>query len=199
MLGTYSAVADKSCAASEYEMGTRRGCACPLVRTGSSGGRLVSGSVARTWLQIRVDLEGGGGIECEPPPGRIFIVGPGHSFAQLAEAIDASFGRWDLSHLHVFELPDKRQVGFADVDDPGVLSHDELKVATELKPGEAFTYVFDLGDDWRHRCRVLADKLDPTDEYGPGPLPNRPVPIWGWGWIPDQYGRESAEELDLEG
>ena len=24
-----------------------------------------------------------------------------------------------------------------------------------------------------------------------GPLPKRPVAIWGWGWIPDQRGRES--------
>ncbi len=30
------------------------------------------------------------------------LVGPGHSFEQLAEAIDAAFARWDLSHLHAF-------------------------------------------------------------------------------------------------
>jgi hypothetical protein len=156
--------------------------------------------VARTWLQIRVELEGGGGIECDPRPGRQFIVGPSHSFAQFAEAIDMAFGRWDLSHLHLFELPDGRRVGFPEeIGEDGWLDHDELKVAAEINPGEQFTYVFDLGDDWRHRCRALPEKLDPRDEYGSGPLPKRPVPIWGWGWIPDQYGRESAEELDLHG
>jgi hypothetical protein len=31
--------------------------------------------VARTWLQIRVELEGGRDVVCDPPPGRIFIVG----------------------------------------------------------------------------------------------------------------------------
>ncbi len=112
-----------------------------------------------------------------------------------------AFGRWDLSHLHLFELPDGRRVGLPDdeLGEDGWLDHDELKVAAEINPGEQFTYVFDLGDDWRHRCQALPEKLDPRDEYGPGPLPKRPVPIWGWGWIPDQYGRESAEELDLNG
>jgi hypothetical protein len=47
--------------------------------------------MARTWLRIRVDLLGGGGIVCNPSPGRIFLVGPSHSFEQFAEAIDAAF------------------------------------------------------------------------------------------------------------
>jgi hypothetical protein len=34
--------------------------------------------VARTWLRIKVDLLGAGGITCDPAPGRIFIVGPSH-------------------------------------------------------------------------------------------------------------------------
>jgi hypothetical protein len=65
-------------------------------------------------------------------------------------------------------------------------------VARELKPGDEFEFVFDFGDDWRHRCRVLEEKVDPADEYGP--IPGRPVPIWGWGWIPDQYGRLTLED-----
>jgi len=65
-------------------------------------------------------------------------------------------------------------------------------VARELAPGDQFTYTFDLGDNWRHRCRVLAEKVDPIEEYGP--RPRGPVPIWGWGWIPDQYGRLSLED-----
>lgn len=151
--------------------------------------------MARTWLQIWVELEGGRDIVCDPPPGRIFIVGPGHTFAQLAEAIDVAFARWDFAHLHVFELPDGREVGFADVDpgEHGWLDHDALKVASELSPGDEFRYTFDLGDDWRHRCRVLPEKADPRQEWGPGPLPRRPVAIWGWGWMPDQYGRVTLD------
>lgn len=151
--------------------------------------------MARTWLQVRVELLGGRDIECNPPPGRIFIVGPSHSFEQFAEAIDAAFARWDLSHLHEFELPDGRRIGFPSDDYAPELvweDHAVLKVARELKPGQEFSYVFDFGDDWRHRCRVLDEKADPVEEYGSPP--QRPVPIWGWGWIPDQYGRETLED-----
>lgn len=136
-------------------------------------------------------------MDCDPSPGRIFIVGPRHTFEQLAEAIDVGFARWDLSHLHVFELADGRRVGFP--DDPfdlgmGWLDHAELKVARELKPGEVFTYVFDLGDDWHHRCTILQDKVDPVTEYGMPP--STPAAIWGWGTIPDQYGRRSFGEVE---
>jgi hypothetical protein len=153
--------------------------------------------VARTWLRIRVDLLGGGGITCDPPPGRVFIVGPSHTFADFAESIDAAFARWDRSHLHEFELADERLVGFPDDSfEPDVLWHDHatLKVARELKPGDEFSYVFDLGDNWRHRCVVDREKADPLEEYGE--IPARPVAIWGWGWIPDQYGRESFHDGD---
>jgi hypothetical protein len=153
--------------------------------------------MARTWLRIRVDLLGGGGIVCDPPPGRIFIVGPSHSFAQLAEAIDAAFARWDLSHLHDFKLADGRLIGYPDDDfapDLVWLDHARLKVAREVKPGEEFEYVFDLGDNWCHRCVVEREKADPVEEYGE--VPDRPVAIWGWGSIPDQYGRRSFDGDD---
>ena len=153
--------------------------------------------MARTWLQVRVDLLEGLAVPLDPAPGRIFIVGPGHTFAQLAVAIDAAFARWDLSHLHVFELADGRRIGYPD-DDLALgtpwLDHGALKVAREVRPGESFTYVFDLGDDWRHRCSVLPEKIDPFDELGPAP--RHPVAIWGWGTIPDQYGRTSFEDAD---
>jgi hypothetical protein len=150
--------------------------------------------VARTWLQIRVDLLGGGGIDCDPSPGRIFIVGPSHSFELFAEAIDAAFARWDLSHLHSFELSDGRLIGFPDdTFEPDVvwLDHAKLNVARALELGEEFEYVFDLGDNWRHRCTVAKEKIDPVDVYGV--VPDRPVVIEGWGSIPDQYGRRSFD------
>lgn len=131
----------------------------------------------------------------EPPPGRTMIVAPAHSFAQLADAINTAFARWDLSHLHEFELADGRRIGFPSDDYAPDLEwedHAALKVARELGPGDEFEFVFDFGDDWRHRCRVLDEKIDPAEEYGP--LPDRPVPIWGWGQIPDQYGRETLDE-----
>ena len=121
------------------------------------------------------------------------MVGPSHSFADFAEAIDFAFARWDLSHLHEFELTDGRRIGFADADpdEHSWLDHTALRVAREVGPGETFRYVFDLGDDWRHTCQVMGEKVDPRQEYGE--LPKRPVALWGWGWIPDQYGRETFE------
>jgi hypothetical protein len=151
--------------------------------------------VARTWLQIRVDLLGGGGMDLRPPPGRILIVAPSHTFEQLADAINQAFARWDLSHLHEFELSDGRRIGFpSDEFAPELVweDHAKLKVCRELKPGDEFTFTFDLGDNWSHRCTVDPEKADPVEEYGAMPL--QPVAIWGWGSIPDQYGRSSFEE-----
>lgn len=153
--------------------------------------------MARTWLQIRVDLVSGHGIDFTPSPGRVFIVGPSHTFEQFANAINAAFARWDLAHLHQFELADGRRIGFPDDDfapDLGWLDHTRLKVAREAKPGDAFEFVFDFGDGWTHRCTVLAEKADPMEEYGG--VPRGPVAIWGWGAIPDQYLRESFEDVD---
>jgi len=150
--------------------------------------------MARTWLRIRVDLLGGGGIDCDPSPGRIFLVGPSHTFEQFAEAINAAFARWDLSPLHNVELKDGRLIGYPDDSfSPELewLDHAKLKVANELKPGDEFEYVFDLGDNWRHRCTVEADKGDPVEEYGI--VANMPAPIWGWGSIPEQYGRRAFD------
>jgi hypothetical protein len=149
--------------------------------------------VARTWLQIKVVLVGGLGGELEPPPGRVFAVAPSTSFARLAEAINVAFGRWDFSHLHRFELADGRWVGFEDIDfeQQGWVDHG-AKVGSLLKPGDEFGFVFDFGDDWRHRCRVLGEKLDPREEFGE--FPRAPVILWGWGWLPDQYGRETDDD-----
>lgn len=67
-----------------------------------------------------------------------------------------------------------------------------MMVANEAKPGDVFEYIFDLGDEWRHRCAVESEKADAVEEYGEETA--RPVAIWGWGSIPDQYGRTVFEE-----
>ncbi len=69
---------------------------------------------------------------------------------------------------------------------------DAITVASAVGVGSEFTYIFDLGDDWTHACRVLSDDVNAENEYGG--VPEEIVPVWGWGSIPDQYGRESADE-----
>ncbi len=133
-------------------------------------------------------------MDLKPPPGRILIVGPAHTFEQFAEAINQAFARWDLSHLHEFELSDGRRIGYPSEDfAPDLAWEDQakLKVCREVGPSDEFTFTFDFGDNWRHRCVVGSEKADPVEEYGEKPL--RPVAIWGWGSIPDQYGRTSSE------
>jgi len=114
-----------------------------------------------------------------PPP-------PNHSFGLLAAAIDDAFARWDRSHLHEFELKDGTRIGIADPDDDALLDEQRLHLS-RLKFGDQFVYVFDLGDDWAHLCTVGESSIDPVEALGA--LPRGPLPYFGWGNIPDQYGR----------
>src|SRR5439155_24834907 len=61
-----------------------------------------------------------------------------------------------------------------------------------LKPGEVFVYEFDFGDSWMHLCTVGEERIDPLDTVGI--VPATPLPYWGWGQIPDQYGRRWDED-----
>jgi len=145
--------------------------------------------MARTWLSIGVELVSGRGQDYWPRPGRIFAAARSHTFAQLAEAIDGAFARWDLAHLHLFTMADGTSITatrYWDGEAPqGAL--DSRITLYRLKPGEQFAYVFDLGDDWAHLCTVGDQKIDPAAELGM--IPDQPLPYWGWGDLPDQYGR----------
>jgi hypothetical protein len=149
----------------------------------------------RTWLSIRVELVEGRGERYWPRPGRLLAAATSHSFAQLANAIDDAFARWDRSHLHEFELEDGARIGMKDLesDDEGVLDETQEKVS-RLQSSQQFIYVFDLGDDWAHLCTVVEAGIDPLDVLGV--VPNAPLPFFGWGSIPDQYGRAWAKEDD---
>jgi len=148
-----------------------------------------------SWLIVRVILARHGGELLDDPPGRDLLVRASHSFAQLAKAIDTAFARWDLGHLHEFSLPDGTRIGMADADEFG--ADGELDEATEtigaasLKVGDSVAYVFDLGDSWEHDCTILRVNVDPHEELGAAP--RGIVPVFGWGAIPDQYGRTGPD------
>ena len=59
---------------------------------------------------MTVELLGGRGEELWPWPGRVFAVGPSHTFQDFADAINGAFARWDRSHLSMFTLADGRIV-----------------------------------------------------------------------------------------
>jgi hypothetical protein len=156
--------------------------------------------MARTWLSVTVELLGGRGEELWPWPGRVLAVGPSHTFMDLADAINDAFARWDRSHLSMFTLADGRVVTdeetgaelTASIGGPIRATMDiaTAKVAQVVQPGAEFQFTFDLGDDWTHRCLVGEEKIDPLEEWGV--RPDAPMPYWGWGSIPDQYGRRWA-------
>jgi hypothetical protein len=162
--------------------------------------------MARTWLSLTVELLGGRGDELWPWPGRVFAVGPSHTFMDLADAINDAFARWDRSHLSVFTLADGRVI--TDQETGGEMAGSirgpilapldiaVAKVVRTLKPGAEFQFTFDLGDAWTHRCVVGEAKVDPLEVLGI--RPDAPLPYWGWGSIPDQYGRRWAND-DGEG
>jgi len=145
--------------------------------------------MARTWLSIRVELVEGGGLESIwPRPGRIFAAARSHSFEVLATAIDDAFARWDRAHLHQFEFVDGTRIGEPEVndEDPELLDGRKLTLG-RLQGEEQFAYTFDLGDDWTHLCTVAPARIDPREALGI--VPDAPLPYWGWGDLPDQYGR----------
>jgi hypothetical protein len=78
------------------------------------------------------------------------------------------------------------------LDSPNTLDQERIQVASTLVKGDEFEFVFDFGDHWGHQCRVEEVGVDPEDLYGESP--ELPVPIWGWGSIPDQYGRRSEND-----
>lgn len=158
--------------------------------------------MARTWLSVTVELLGGRGEDLWPWPGRVFAVGPSHTFMDLADAVNDGFARWDRSHLSMFTLSDGRVItdvetgaemaGWSGGPITQPLDIESAKVARVVGPGAEFRFVFDLGDDWTHRCVVGEDKIDPREMLGIAP--KRPLPYWGWGSIPDQYGRRWADD-----
>jgi hypothetical protein len=136
-----------------------------------------------------VDLVEGRGKPLWPRPGRIFAAARGQSFEALATAIDDAFARWDRAHLHEFRLADGTRLTtpYGDEDELGPSLDDRRAKLSRLRPSERFLYTFDLGDDWTHLCTVGPDRIDPLEELGI--VPDVPLPYWGWGAIPDQYGR----------
>lgn len=147
---------------------------------------------------MRVILVRKGGEELADTPGRDLLVSSMHTFAELASARDRAFARWDLSHLHEFRLVDGRRIVMEEADDfeesASAQRLDERAHSLSsigLSLGDTFIYVFDLGDDWEHGCTVLRSDVDPEEEIGI--VPSEILPIFGWGTIPDQYGRLSPE------
>ncbi|MGH8908822.1 MAG: IS1096 element passenger TnpR family protein [Egibacteraceae bacterium] len=144
------------------------------------------------WMTIRVALTGHEGVRLVPQPGRVLLVHADHSFADLADAIDTAFARWDLTPVHEFAVEGRRLAAEPEASE-SVEDSDEVTVGeVGLRPGARFSYVFDPQRRWTHDCTVQRVGVDPYELTGDEP--ELPTPLLGWGTIPDQYGRRSEDE-----
>jgi len=146
--------------------------------------------VIDVWL-----LYGGGWEPPAKPPGRRLLAAGSATLAELAHAIDLAFARWDNAHLHCFELGNGSRyiLGGHDERDPPAADTQTITLqrAGLARIGVKFTYTFDLGDGWPDACEVVAQDDPPDFSRAPAAYmrTSLPVPIFGWGTIPDQYGR----------
>ena len=164
-------------------------------RTGTRPRQTQSRQARGIWWSIQVELIEGRGERCWPRPGRVLAAAANHSFEQLARAIDDAFARWDHSHAHEFRLSDGSHVGVPDpdFDDEGEFLDEKLTSLARLKPGDKFSYTFDFGDNWEHLCTVGHSAIDPVETLGL--VPDQPLPYFGWGALPDQYGRRWSDDV----
>jgi hypothetical protein len=123
------------------------------------------------------------------------LASPWHTLGDLAKAIDLAFARWDISHLHEFRVGETDYSSYPEGDEPD--SNNTLLGDLQLTVGSGFRYVFDLGDGWTHECVIDATDVDPEEVLGA--VTAQPVPFFGWGSIPDQYGRETESQDEDDG
>lgn len=143
------------------------------------------------WMTIRVVLSRQADDPLPHPPGRVLLAHADHAFADLAEAIDTAFGRWDLTPVHQFEV--EGRLLMSDTDGSDAESSDEVTLGeVGLRTGARFAYLFDIGEGWTHDCNVEAIGVDPFAVAGEEP--DLPVPVFGWGLLPDQYGRLTEDD-----
>jgi hypothetical protein len=90
---------------------------------------------------------------------RVVEVPDAASLAVLHEVVQEAMG-WEHSHLHEFEvngvrygLPDP---GFDPAFDTETLDESTTSLAVLLNTGDVAEYVYDFGDNWRHRLTVEA-------------------------------------------
>jgi hypothetical protein len=109
-------------------------------------------------VEVHVALD-----DITPPIWRRLVVPVDTTLAQLHHILQAAMG-WTDSHLHEFDIGGLRY------GDPDMLNEDRFEDDAQAfdasqvrlkdfsrKPGTAFTYVYDFGDNWRHT--ITLEKL----------------------------------------
>jgi len=108
-------------------------------------------------ITLRVELDG-----IEPSIWRQIAVDGDITLRALHHVIQAAFG-WTDAHLHEFNVEgytyamlDNEHVLEGDLNDDDLLLDDRKpKLHRLLYAGQCFTYLYDFGDNWAHKIRVV--------------------------------------------
>lgn len=136
--------------------------------------------MGQEWVQVRVELRSGWGVDLAPAPGRVLAIPPDTRFHELAIAIDVAFGRWELPVDQRFRRSSGELIdGMARVT--RVLGQQGSSVSYELGSGRTA---------WLHECicegAVQGDLIS---------RPEVPIVLLGWGSIPDPNFLETDPRL----
>jgi len=115
-------------------------------------------------LQLLIKL-----VESEPSIWRRVIVPERMTFADLHRVIQISMG-WSNSHLHQFEVEDKRLTEFEEDIENGAIDSRRVEIR-DLKinrRGRGFSYLYDFGDSWQHE--ILVEERLNVEDKGQFPL-----------------------------
>lgn len=106
-------------------------------------------------------------LETKPPIWRRVVVPEDTTLDRLHEILQAAFG-WRNYHLHEFEI-DGVRYGIDDGECWGDPPRDERKARLRnlVEEGSSFLYLYDSGDDWRHK--VVVEKIQPPETAGASP------------------------------
>jgi len=109
---------------------------------------------------------------------RVIEIRGNQTLHQLHGAIFKAFNRWE-EHLYSFFMSKNRRDASKEYSSPSFFEDEEEDVdsphdaasarldSLDLRVGRTFDYVFDYGDDWEHRLKVL----DISDEKPTGRYP----------------------------
>lgn len=115
-------------------------------------------------FQLKIQL-----IAIKPAIWRRVLVPTTFSFQEMHAVFQGAMG-WQDSHLHMFEIS-KRRFLIPEDDGFGLEGgcEDERKQVPQalLSKGMKFEYIYDFGDEWRHRVTVEDTNAPAGDRYLP--------------------------------
>jgi len=120
----------------------------------ASGGIMDGMSERPTVVQLKITI-----AEIDPPIWRRLLVARTTTLGELHHMIQAAFGWFDC-HLHQFEIGGLR---FGDAyllnaeafeDEALALPEDDVRLLDFAHAAPPFVYLYDFGDDWRHRVEI---------------------------------------------